>query len=86
MAWFKPSSILDKIFEASVLIKGVEGVLEALSGITVWLVGSHRLAAFAFQITADELQDNPSNAFAQYIAHTGQHLASGGTSFSSSRA
>jgi uncharacterized membrane protein len=81
LTWFKPQTILDKIFEASVMIKGVEGVLETLSGISVLFVGSHRLAAFAFQMTAQELQQEPSDVFANYIFHTGQHLASGGTTF-----
>jgi uncharacterized membrane protein len=81
LTWFKPQTILDKIFEASVMIKGVEGILETLSGISVLLLGSHRLAAFAFQMTAQELQQDPSDLFANYIFHTGQHLASGGTTF-----
>jgi uncharacterized membrane protein len=81
LAWFKPSTILDKIFEASVLIKGVEGAVELISGISVLILGSHRLATFAFQVTAQELQEDPSDTFANYIAHTGQHLASGGTTF-----
>jgi len=81
MSWFKPSTILDKIFEASVLIKGVENVIETLAGFAVLLLGSDFFGTLAFKITQQELQDDPNDRIANYIFHTGQHLASGGTTF-----
>ncbi len=81
MSWFKPKSVLDKIFEASVLIKGVEGVAETIAGLAILILGSNFLSTFAYNITQDELQENPHDLIATYIFHTGQHLASGGTTF-----
>ncbi len=81
MSWFKPSTILDKIFEASVLIKGVEGIAETLAGFTVLFLGSNFFGTLAYRITEQELSQDPGDVFANYILHTGQHLASGGTTF-----
>ncbi len=79
--WFQPDTLLDKFFEASVIVKGVEGVLETLAGFFVLFVGSQSLANWALQISQHELVDDPTDVFANYILHTGQHLASGGTTF-----
>lgn len=79
--WFKPESLLDKFFEASVIIKGIEGIFETLAGFFVLFVGSQELANWAVQISHQELIDDPTDLFANYIFHTGQHLASGGTTF-----
>lgn len=81
MTWFKPQTLLDKFFEVSVIVKGVEGVFETVAGLAVLLVGSHSLASFAFWLAGQELVEDPSNGFATYIAHTGDKLASGGTTF-----
>ena len=81
MSWFKPSTILDKIFEASVLIKGVEGVAETIAGFVVLFLGTSFLGTFAYRITEQELLGDPDDRIANYILHTGEHLASGGTTF-----
>lgn len=81
LEWFRPHTLLDKFFEASVIVKGVEGVLETLAGFVVLFVGSQELATWAFQLAHHELVDDPNDFFANYILHTGQHLASGGTAF-----
>jgi uncharacterized membrane protein len=81
LEWFKPETLLDKFFEVSVIVKGVEGVLETLAGFFVLFVGSQSLSAWAIQISQHELVDDPTDMFANYILHTGQHLASGGTTF-----
>ncbi|GAC1369161.1 MAG: DUF2127 domain-containing protein [Candidatus Saccharimonadales bacterium] len=79
--WFQPKSLLDKFFEASVIVKGIEGVLETLAGFFVLFVGSQSLAEWAIRLSHHELVDDPTDLFANYIMHTGQHLASGGTTF-----
>jgi uncharacterized membrane protein len=81
MNWFKPQTLLDKFFEASVLIKGVEGVFETLAGLIVLFFGSHSLASAAFWLADKEIIQEHSDTFADYITHTGEHLASGGTTF-----
>jgi uncharacterized membrane protein len=81
VAWFKPHSILDKIFEAGVIIKGIEGVAETLAGVFVLGAGSSYFGSLADQITQQELQEDPGDWFANFIFHTGQHLSSGGTTF-----
>jgi uncharacterized membrane protein len=39
------------------------------------------LAAWAIALSSQELSDDPTDLFATYVVHTGQHLASGGTTF-----
>jgi uncharacterized membrane protein len=81
LTWFKPQSLLDKFFEVSVIVKGVEGVIETVAGLVVLFVGSQSLAAWAIALSSQELSDDPTDLFATYVVHTGQHLASGGTTF-----
>ena len=79
--WFKPTTLLDKIFEISIVIKGVEGFFELIGGIGLLIGGSSAVTWLTTALTQDELSEEPKDKLANYILHAGQHLASGGTTF-----
>jgi uncharacterized membrane protein len=79
--WFHPRTLLDKLFEISVVIKVIEGALELIAGLGLLVVGAGAISRFADLITRDELQEEPHDILANFVRHSGQHLASGGTTF-----
>lgn len=78
---FKPASLLDKFFEVSIIVKGIEGIIETAAGFVVLFVGSMSLASWAINLANQELSSDPTDYIAQQILNTGEHLASGGTTF-----
>jgi uncharacterized membrane protein len=81
VSWFKPTTLLDKIFEISILIKGVEGIFELIGGLGLLIGGSGIITWLTTALTQDELSEEPHDRLANYLLHTGQHLASGGTTY-----
>jgi uncharacterized membrane protein len=79
--WFRPQTLLDKVFEASVLIKGVEGVIEFIAGVGLLFVGAGIISHLADLVTRGELRGEPHDTLANFVLHSGQHLASGGTTY-----
>lgn len=77
--WFKPTTLLDKIFEVSIIIKGVEGVFELIGGIGLLIVGPGVITWASSVLTQQELSEN--DTISNFLQHTGQHLASGGTTY-----
>jgi len=77
--WFKPTSLLDKIFEVSIIIKGIEGVFELLGAAVVIIGGPGLITWLTSWLTRQELSENVTISNA--IVHTGQHLATGGTTY-----
>ena len=78
-SWFKPTTLLDKIFEVSIIIKGVEGVFELL-GATVLIIGGPGLITwFSDWLARQELSENVT--VQNTIMHTSQHLVTGGATY-----
>jgi uncharacterized membrane protein len=79
--WFRPHTLLDKFFEASVIIKGVEGVIELIVGFSLLTVSANAINHLTYLLTGDELREDPDDTLANFVLHSGQHLASGGTTY-----
>lgn len=78
-SWFKPTTLLDKIFEISIIVKGIEGVFELL-GAAVLVIGGPGLVTWLTNwLTRQELSENDTVSNA--IMHTGQHLVTGGATY-----
>lgn len=67
--FFKPKSTLDKFFEVSILLKALDGVLEILSGLLLFVIRPERIVHWATDITASELKQNPHDFIASHIVH-----------------
>ncbi len=56
--------LVHRLFAASVLIKGVDGVLETIGGILFMFVSPKALSSLVISITAHELSEDPDDWFA----------------------
>ena len=80
MSWLRPQTWLDRTYVLSLGLKALDGVIEVLSGLLLLLIGSGHINQIAQRLTSDELAENPHNILANFILHSGQHLA-GATTF-----
>lgn len=65
-----------RLFAASVLIKGVDGVLETIGGILFMFVSPKALNSLVIFFTAHELSEDPDDWFATSLRHAVHNLSS----------
>lgn len=71
---FEAKTRLDKIFEAGILIKAADGVLEVIGGILLLVVSPAQINNIVASITQRELFEDPRDAIATYLVHSTQNL------------
>lgn len=77
MKLFKPTTLLDKFYEAGIIIKGIDGSLELIGGLLVLLVPRNVIEHLTNVLTHNELANDPHDFLANHIAHAGHQLATG---------
>ena len=65
-----------RLFAVSVLIKGVDGVLETIDGVLLLLVSPKALNGLVIFFTAPELSEDPDDWFATSSRHAVHNLSS----------
>jgi uncharacterized membrane protein len=70
MAWFHPTSLLDKVFEGSLLLKGVGATLETIGAVLLIFVPSQAAMRFAHFVTQRELFEDPHDLIANSFIQT----------------
>ncbi len=81
MSWYHPSSILDKVFETGIILKGISGVSEFIGGLALFFVHPSAIHDFLVFITQRELVGDPNDKIANIILHSADHLSTGSTAF-----
>jgi uncharacterized membrane protein len=81
MAWYHPSTLLDKVFEGGLIIKGVSGALEFLGGALLFFVSPARIHDFVVLITQKELIEDPHDMVSNAMLGWTEHLGSGSVTF-----
>lgn len=81
MSWYHPSSLLDKIFEGGIIIKGVTGLFEFISGLLLLFVSPTTMHNFIAFLTQKELLEDPHDKVANLLLHSTQHFSSSGKTF-----
>ncbi|MDB5170537.1 MAG: hypothetical protein JWO35_231 [Candidatus Saccharibacteria bacterium] len=81
MSWYHPTSLLDKIFEGGIIIKGATGVLEFLGGLLLLFVDPSSIHKFLAFITQREILEDPHDKLANALLHSAQHLNTGSKTF-----
>ena len=69
----KRSSLLDRIFEISISLKGLDGLLEVVGGILLLLLSPAQLTSIITLVTQHELSQDPHDFIATHLltyAHT----------------
>src|SRR6185312_7148756 len=77
-----PTPIERKAFKVGVILKLIDGVLEILGAVAVWIVRPAMLIALVRFLTVDELAEDPHD-FVAARAVAWAHLCSNGTRLSS---
>lgn len=75
MSWYHPSSLLDKIFEGGIIIKGISGGLEFIGGLLLFFASPDRIHAFVTFLTQGELLEDPHDLIANALIHATQHIS-----------
>lgn len=81
MSWYHPSSLLDKVFEGGIIIKGIHGALEFLGGLILLLVSPAVMHKFAVFITREELLEDPHDKIANALLSLTHHLSASNRAF-----
>ena len=79
--WFKPTSLLDKIFEGSLLLKGLSGLAEFLGGLLLFGTSPDRLHNYINLVTQRELLQDPNDSVARWLLNLSTHLSSSDHTF-----
>lgn len=74
MSWYHPSTILDKIFEGGIIIKGATGLFEFLGGTLLFFVDPAKLQHFLTAVTARVFVDEPRSTLGAFLLHSAQHI------------
>jgi uncharacterized membrane protein len=81
MSWYHPSTLLDKIFEGGIILKGISGILEFLGGLLLVFIDPATIHRFLTFVTQREIQEDPHDKFANALLHSAQHLNAGSKTF-----
>ncbi|HUC20631.1 MAG TPA: DUF2127 domain-containing protein, partial [Candidatus Polarisedimenticolaceae bacterium] len=81
MSWYQPNTLLDKIFEGGIIIKGITAVLEFVGGLLLFFVSSATIHQFLAFVTQKELLEDPHDKIANLLLNSVQHISSGGRTF-----
>jgi uncharacterized membrane protein len=66
----KRISLAHLAYLVTITVKGLDGALETVAGLTIWITGPQRIYAFVLHFTAPELYEEPGNhAFARLLQH-----------------
>jgi uncharacterized membrane protein len=68
-SWFKPQSLFDKVFEYGILVKGVDGLIEAATAITLIFVTPRRLQVLIELATHRRLAHDPDDFISNFLIH-----------------
>jgi len=81
MSWYRPSSLLDKVFEGGIVLKGASGVLELIAGAILVFTSPETMRSFLSFLTQREIAEDPNATIANLILHSADHFNSGNKTF-----
>src|SRR5690348_7675523 len=82
MAPRKPlSRAFDRTFRVSVVLKGLDGVLETIGGLILLFVSPATLQSLVRTLTQQELSEDPRDFIARHLVRSAGHLTQGVTLF-----
>ncbi len=72
---------IHRVFEISVILKGLHALIECLGGIALYLVPSAAIVRWVDLLTQQELVEDPRDLVANYLLDAAQHMSVGTQSF-----
>jgi uncharacterized membrane protein len=64
---FKPRDPLDRLFEIGIILKGIDGILEACGGLLLLAVTPATINTLAARLTQHELSEDPRDVIANHL-------------------
>jgi uncharacterized membrane protein len=77
----KSSEVLDRTFTVSIVLKGIDGVLEIVGGVVLLFVAPATLQHWARSLTAHELAQDSHDFIARHLLHSASQLSRSTTLF-----
>ncbi|MEZ2388325.1 DUF2127 domain-containing protein [bacterium RCC_150] len=74
-------SVWDKTFRISLVLKGLDGVLELLGGILLLMVSPQQIGAIVRSLTQHELSEDPHDLIANALVHATSNLPASASLF-----
>jgi uncharacterized membrane protein len=74
MEHLKGNTLLDRTFQASITLKGIDGLLEILGGIMVFTASPDRVNRIVTAVTHHALSRNPNDFIATHILSASHHF------------
>lgn len=72
-----PMSTQHKLFDAVVILKGLNGLLELIGGTALLLIPTGAILEWVDYLTRNELSADPTDFFANALLHWAEHFAHG---------
>jgi uncharacterized membrane protein len=79
MSLFKPKDLLDRTFEVSIILKGLDGVLEVVGGLLLLLISPATINRLATTLTQHELSEDPHDIVATHVLRAAHGLTHSAT-------
>lgn len=72
---------MDKVFVVGIFIKGIDGLIELISGFVLLFISPAAVHHFITFLTAKELAEDPHDHIANLLVHATQHFGTGSKAF-----
>src|SRR5512138_3041147 len=79
--WFRPQDVLDRTFEISIILKGLDGVLELIGGVLLLFVRPATISLLIARVTQHELSRDPDDFIATRLLRFGNGLTGSAVRF-----
>lgn len=80
--WAQPEAqFRELLFRASVILKGLDALLEIAGGIALWVVSPGLIVRIVGFLTQDEIAEDPRDLIANYLRHAATRLSVVGEHF-----
>ena len=63
MPWFRPRDLLDQTFEVGIILKGLDGLLEVIGGLLLFVVSPATIDRVVTSLTQHELSEDPTTSW-----------------------
>jgi len=79
--WFHPQGLLDRTFEISIILKGLDGLLELIGGVLLLVVSPTTISLLIARVTQHELSRDPDDFIATHLLRFGNGLTGSAVRF-----
>jgi uncharacterized membrane protein len=81
MGWFKPKGLLDRTFEISIILKGLDGILELFGGALLLAVSPATISQIVSRLTQHELSEDRGDYLATHLLRLSNGLTGAAVTF-----